>query len=62
MGPIFMQVPSTEEEWLAIASVFETRWQFPNALGAVDGKHIVIPPPADGGSQYYNYKHTHSII
>ena len=62
MGPIFMKVTSTEEEWLAIASVFETRWQFPNALGAVDGKHIVMRPPADGGSQYYNYKHTHSII
>ena len=62
MGPIFMQVPSTEEEWLAIASVFKTRWQFPNALGAVDCKHIVMRPPADGGSHYYNYKHTHSII
>ena len=62
MGPIYMQVPSTEEEWLAIASVFETRWQFPNALGAVDDKHIVMRPPADGGPQYYNYKHTHSII
>ena len=40
MGPIFMQVPSTEEEWLAIASVFETRWQFPNAWGAVDTIHL----------------------
>ena len=57
-----MKVPSTEEEWLAIAKHFEQRWQFPNALGAVDGKHIAMQPPNDGGSYYYNYKHSHSII
>ena len=62
LGPLYMKVPSTEEEWLAIAKHFEQRWQFPNALGAVNGKHITMQPPTDGGSYYYNYKHSHSII
>jgi len=60
--PKFLKLPSSEKEWLEIAKNFETRWNYPHALGAIDGKHVTIKKPANCGSYYYNYKHTHSII
>ena len=46
----------TEEEWKTIAETFEKRAQFPNCIGAVDGKHVRIKQPPHSGSLYYNYK------
>ena len=60
--PVFLKLPSSEREWIEISKKFETRWNFPHALGAIDGKHVTIRKPKNGGSYYYNYKHTHSII
>ena len=38
---IHLPVPS-EVEWHSIADDFFTRWNFPNSLGAIEGKHIMI--------------------
>lgn len=38
------------------------RTQFPNCLGAIDGKHIRLKQPNDSGSLYYNYKYYFSIV
>ena len=40
-----IQCPSNAEEWRNIASQFEDRWNFPHAIGAIDGKHIRILCP-----------------
>ncbi|XP_066983822.1 uncharacterized protein [Macrobrachium rosenbergii] len=58
----YMKVPTTPEEWMRVAQGFFTRWNFPNCLGAIDGKHILIRPPQDSGSYFFNYKGTHSIV
>nr|CAI5828899.1 unnamed protein product [Callosobruchus analis] len=57
-----LQFPKSEAEWIQIGSDFNERWQFPNCLGAVDGKHIRIRPPSGSGAYYYNYKQFHSIV
>lgn len=56
-----MQTPSSEEEWMNVSRTFE-RWNYPNCVGAVDGKHVVMVAPPNSGSIFYNYKHTHSIV
>jgi len=61
LRPIFMPCP-TKDEWVDIATEFQTKWDFPNCIGAVDGKHVVLKSPAKSGSMYYNYKGTFSVI
>lgn len=56
------QAPSTADAWESVAQKFNDLWQFPNCIGAVDGKHVVMDAPKNAGSNFYNYKGTHSII
>lgn len=55
-------MPSTPAEWKNVAADFYDKWNNPNTLGAMDGKHVVFRAPRSAGSHYYNYKGIHSIM
>lgn len=57
----YMAVPK-EEEWREIARQFKAHCDFPNCVGAIDGKHVRIVAPPKSGSLYFNYKGTSSIV
>ncbi len=61
-GPEVMPELTTADDWQDIADGFNTLWNFPNCIGAIDGKHVPIVCPKRGGSHYYNYKQFHSIV
>lgn len=57
----FLKFPD-EDSWKTIAEEFGSFWNFPLCVGAIDGKHITIRAPANSGSDFFNYKHTHSMV
>lgn len=62
--PLFSCVsktPATESVCRKIAKDFTDKWWFPHCLGAVDGKHIFIQPPANDVGLFYNNKSRFSI-
>lgn len=58
LGPIYVQVPDSENSWKSISSEFLNIWNYPMCLGACDGKHYSIRCPPKSGSEFYNYKGT----
>ena len=58
----YLTAPESTEDWLRIAEGFQDEWNFPHCIGAVDGKHICMECPRNGGSAFYNYKNFHSRV
>ncbi|XP_044133116.1 protein ANTAGONIST OF LIKE HETEROCHROMATIN PROTEIN 1-like [Bufo gargarizans] len=52
----------TRQQWLQIAQGFQDRAQFPNCIGALDGKHIQVKKPPNSGPRFYNYKQFFSVV
>ena len=58
----FLSTPQSKDAWITLAGHGFERWQFPNCIGAADGKHISTKHPANSGSEFYNYKGFYSIV
>ena len=54
LHPIVLKEPDNTD-WVNIERGFYKRWDFPNAIGAIDGKHISI-------STFHNYKGLFSLV
>lgn len=46
----------TTARWREIGTDFENLWQFPNCIGAIDGKHVHIEAPGNSGGLFRTYK------
>lgn len=53
MQPVYLPEP-TMDIWKRIASEFNSKWQFYNCLGSIDGKHVTIKRPPKSGPSFYN--------
>lgn len=51
-----------EDKYKSIAVGFEEKWNFPNCIGAIDGKHVAIQTPPRSGSEFFNYKKHSSVV
>ncbi|XP_066596865.1 uncharacterized protein [Prorops nasuta] len=51
-----------KEHWKSCGIGFWNKWNLPNCVGAIDGKHIRLRAPPNSGSLYYNYKKYFSIV
>lgn len=49
-------------DWLKKSQEFWDRWQFPNCVAGIDGKHVRIFSPDKSGSLFFNFKGFFSIV
>ncbi|KAL0902286.1 hypothetical protein ABMA27_000189 [Loxostege sticticalis] len=54
--------PLTKQLLKDVAVEFDKKANFPNCIGALDGKHVRIRSPAHSGSLFFNYKSFNSIV
>lgn len=57
-----VRFPVDPQGWRDVSEKFLTRWNFPNTVGAIDGKHIAMKAPKESGTLYHNYKGFFSLI
>lgn len=61
LQPLVLKQPE-KEDWKKISERYEELWQFPNCVGAIDGRHMRIQCPPRTGSEFYNYKGFFSMV
>jgi len=52
----------TSEIWEKSAQDFLMKWNFPNAIGSIDGKHVTIKCPNNTGSRHFCYLKIFSVV
>ena len=57
-----VKMSNDEEQWRVVIKKFASRWNFPNTIGAIGGKHIALKAPHNSGTVYDNNKGIFSII
>ena len=57
----YLKLPRTVEEWEVISATFESRWDLPNCIGALDCKYVNIDI-GNAGSTFYSYKGHNSVV
>lgn len=50
------QLPFSESQWIAISDGFNRRCNYPNCIGAVDGKHTEILRPENAWQSFVTIK------
>lgn len=61
LQPVYLSSP-TEEDWRKYADGYWRKWNLPNCVGSIDGKHIRLRCPPNSGSLYFNYKKFYNIV
>ena len=56
LGETYLKKPNTADESVKILRKFKERWNFPNGLGGVDGKHTVLQQPKSSVSHQSRLK------
>nr|CAH7742406.1 unnamed protein product [Callosobruchus chinensis] len=56
------EMPENQQQWKQISQEIFVQWNYPNCIGALDGKHILILRPENTVGEFHNYKGTHSIV
>ena len=58
----FIKAPTSKKEWLDNVTEFDSKWNFPHCVGAIDGKHTIVQALLRSGSTFFNYKKSFSIV
>lgn len=58
--PDIIKMPTTEEEFKALADKFY-QYKYPNVIGAIDGTSIELIVPDEHRIDYYTRKHTTAV-
>ena len=61
LGPIYVQLPKTEEEMIEKAAQFEAKYGMHQAFGCIDGTHVPILRPIEHSQDYFCYKQYFSL-
>lgn len=59
--PLLMKTP-TQDDFKCIEQHFWQKWNIPNCIGGIDGKHVRVKAPKNSGSLFFNYKNYYSIV
>jgi len=61
MSETFLPTP-TVNSMQSTARDYWNKWNFPNCVGAIDGKYVKVKCPPNSGSDFFNYKGYFSVV